>query len=182
LNAGDERGLKFRDFLMSMAEYVTCFMIFYLVRIGVHEWFHLETAILFGGEGYIIKTFFGALTVFTKMPRHPTVVAFAGGLGLGAIFFALAYWDWHDWDIEECAALLPHAFSETAYGIFEGLFLPIMGFWGAKLTIEQFLQYASIIGLAGWLVGLLIGWYLWLKTAEWLKSVTSTTEVCGLTD
>jgi len=160
--------MNVRQMLFSIAEYVTCFMVFYLVRLGVHEFFHLEVAILFGGDGYIIKTFWGASTVLTKMPTHPTVVAFAGGLGLGTIFFILAYWDWCDWDFEECSALLPHAFSETAYGIFEGLFLPVMGFWGTKLTIEQFIQYGSIISLTGWIIGLLLGLYLWLKTASWM--------------
>jgi len=43
-----------------------------------------------------------------------------------------------------------------------------MGFFGTKLTMEQFIQYGTIIGLAGWFVGLLIGWYFWLKTAAWL--------------
>jgi len=155
--------------LLSIAEYVTCFIIYLFVRLPVHEWIHLTVLRLFGGDGYIVPTFWGAQTVFTRMPTHVTIVAFAGGLGLGAIFFALAYWDWHDEDIEECAALLPHALSESFYGVFEGLFIPIIGFWGAKLTMEQFLQYASIIGVAGWLIGLLIGWYIWLKTAEWLK-------------
>jgi len=169
LNAGDKRELKFRDFLMSMAEYVTCVIIFYFVRLPVHEWFHLEVARLFGGDGYIIKTFWGAATIFTKMPTHVTIVALAGGLGLGTLFLILAYWDWHDWDIEEFSALLPHALSEVSYGTFEGLFLPVLGFFGTKLTMEQFLQYASIIGVAGWIVGLLIGWYILLKTAEWLK-------------
>jgi len=160
--------MKVRQMLFSIAEYVTCFIIFYFVRLPVHEWLHLDVARLFGGDGYIIKTIWGALTVFTKMPRHPTVVAFAGGLGLGAIFLILAYWDWHDWDFEEFAALLPHAFSEVSYGTFEGLFLPVMGFFGTKLTMEQFIQYGTIIGLAGWIIGLLIGWYFWFKTAAWL--------------
>jgi len=30
--------------LLSIAEYVTCFIIFYFVRLPVHEWFHLEVA------------------------------------------------------------------------------------------------------------------------------------------
>jgi len=154
--------------IQSIAEYVIYFILFYYVRMPVHEWIHLEVLRMFGGDGYIRATFWGAETVFTKMPSHPTCVAFAGGLGLGTIFLFLIWTDWIDGDWEEVSALLPNCLSEFSYGVFEGLFIPSIGFFGAKLTQAQYIKYGTTIGVAGWTFGLILGWHIWLSNAKWL--------------
>jgi len=164
-----ESSLKVRKMLSSITEYVVYFMLFYYVRIPIHEWIHLDVTRIFGGNGYIEKTFWGAQMVFTKMPTHPTVAAFAGGVGLGLIFLFLIYLDWIDWDVEEIAALLPHCLSEFSYGVFEGLLIPGVGLFGTRLTQAQFIKYGSMVGVSGWTFGLILGWHIWFSTAEWLR-------------
>jgi len=160
--------LKVKEMLLSIAEYVIYFTIFYFVRLPVHEWCHLSVLRMFGGDGYIRATLWGAETVFTRMPSHPTAVAFAGGLGLGTIFLFLIWTDWIDGDWEEVAALLPNCLSELSYGAFEGLFIPGIGLFGGKLVMSQFIKYGFIVGAAGWTIGLIIGWDIWLGNVKWL--------------
>jgi len=161
--------MNIKQMILSIAEYVTYFVIFYYVRLPIHEWCHLSILRMLGGDGYIRATLWGAETVFTRMPTHPTIVAFSGGLGLGTIFLFLMWTDWIDGDYEEVSALLPNCLSEYSYGVFEGLLIPGIGLFGGKLTMAEFLKYGTWIGVAGWTFGLILGWHIWLNTASWLN-------------
>ena len=152
-----------RKILLSIAEYVCCFLVYWLLRLPFHEFAHLRVARMFGGDGYIEFTLWGAATFFTKTPEHPTIVAFAGGLGTAGFFAVLLAFKYDDRDWEEIAAILPNLCGELFYGIFEGLLLPSIGFFAHKISFSAFLQWGMIIGLIGWTVGLVLGWYLWLK-------------------
>jgi len=146
--------MNIKHFVFGMLEYVFFFMAFYWMRLPCHEWFHLQTLLIMDGYGHIEYTIWGAQVVITDMPQHPTVVAFAGGLGLGLLFIAFAYWEWISNNIEPLAAVIPQAASELAYGLFEGLYLPVLGLMGQKLTIEQFRLYGLIIGGTFFFAGL----------------------------
>ena len=148
--------MSLRRVFLSMAEYVVCFAIFFILIIPIHEFCHLYILRLFGGNGYIKLSWFGASTVFTKNPSHPGLVALSGGLGVAGFYALLAYWDWIDKDIEEFASLLPFISSQLSYGIFESIYVYTMPVW-------EFVKWSDIVLVAGFIIGLLPSLYFLIK-------------------
>jgi len=146
--------MNIKHFIFGTLEYTFFFVAFYWMRLPLHEWFHLHALLAMNGYGYVEPTIWGAHVIIERMPTHPTVVAFTGGLGLGLLFTAFIYWEWISQNVEPMAAAIPQAASELAYGVFEGLYLPVLGFFGQRLTIEQFRLYGFIIGGTFFFAGL----------------------------
>ena len=113
---------------LSLAEYVVCFMLYTWFTVPLHEWIHLEVLKWLGGDGYIIKTWYGGAVIFTKPPSNPTIVALAGGLGVAILYALIFYWDYYDGDWEEAGAVLPQLFSQLFYGVFEASYIYTMPF------------------------------------------------------
>jgi hypothetical protein len=132
--------MALKNALASIAEYATCFLLYYWLTVGIHEYLHLSVLRLLGGEGHIILTAYGGAMVFDQMSTNPygfLLTSLSGGIGVAAIYALLAVWNWKDGDIEEWAALLPIAAMQLGYGIYEGVFLSILPF-------QTFLNYAWI--------------------------------------
>jgi len=151
-----------KKFIASLLEYAFFFVAFYWMRLPLHEWLHLTTLLTFGGWGYIEYAVFGAHVIIERMPTHPTIVAFSGGLGLGILFLIFLLWELHSENWEVVAAIIPQMTSELGYGTFEGLLLPVLGFFGQELTFEQFVSYSFIIGAASFFIGLAYSLYFLL--------------------
>ena len=149
-----------KAFLCSMVEFAIFFMIFYLVTTGIHEWFHLTTLKMLGGEGYIIKDVWGVTgTVFIKEPSNPFLVCLAGGIGTGLLYLAIIILNWYDKihrDFEEVAALVPFCICQLVYGIFEGFFI-------GRISIPEFYTISGIIGPTTMTIGLIIGMIIMVK-------------------
>jgi len=143
-----------KDVIWGFFEFGLTFIIAMLVTVGIHEWFHLEVTQYFGGDGYIIKTWWGAGVVWTTRPEYPQLVAFAGGLGVALFYGVWAFLDWHD-DIEQAAALMPIICSQLCYGIVEGFFI-------LDVPASVFRGYAKDALAIGWTVGFLIAVVLML--------------------
>jgi len=146
--------MNVKHLISGAVEYAFFFTAFYWMRLPLHEWIHLQALLAMDGYGYIEPTIWGAHVIIEKMPAHPTILALTGGLGLGILFAAFAYCEWISQNIEPMAAAIPQAASELAYGVFEGLYLPVLGFFGHRLTIEQFRLYGLIIGATFFFAGL----------------------------
>jgi len=58
----------FKDLTWGFFEFGLTFLIFSWFETAIHEWIHLTVTQYFGGDGYIISTFFGAGVVFTTLP------------------------------------------------------------------------------------------------------------------
>jgi hypothetical protein len=160
---------KDRDFMknryvkviFSIAEYFLTLLIFYATTVPIHEWFHLEVAQFFGGDGVIVKTVYGGAMRFTSMPDGLiglTATAFAGGIGVALIYSLIASLDWLD-DIEQFAAMIPLITSQLAYGLAEGIFL-------FSVSLQEFFDIAQIALAIGWVVGLIIS-FLYIANHLW---------------
>jgi len=131
--------------LESIAEFATCFILYYWLTVGIHEYLHLSVLRWLGGDGHIVLTYYGGAMVFDKMSTVPygfLLTSLAGGIGVALIYGVFALWNWKDGDIEEWAALLPISAMQLGYGIYEGIFLSILPF-------QTFLDYAWIPTIIG---------------------------------
>ncbi len=137
-----------KDVVWGFFEFGLTLLVCIWITPSIHEWVHLNVTQYFGGDGYIIKTVFGAGVVWTTQPDYPQLVAFAGGLGVAIIFSLLALRDFHD-DIEQAAGYIPVICSQAAYGILEGFFI-------FKVSSSVFRDYAQKALAIGWTIGLLI--------------------------
>jgi len=149
-----------KEIALRVAEYVVCFLLFTYFTTALHEWLHLSVLKWLGGDGYITKTWYGGAVVFTEMPSNPTIVAFAGGIGIAILYTILFLWDYYDNDYEEAAALLPVIGGQLAYGLYEGFFIYTIPF-------SEFMKWSEVVSVTGWTVGLLIGFYIMFK--GWIK-------------
>jgi hypothetical protein len=141
---------KLKNLLLSIIEYAVCFFLYTWFTTPIHEWCHLTLLKWYGGDGYIIKTWYGAGVVFTKPPTNPTIVALAGGIGVAILYALIFYWDYYDGDWEEAGAVLPPLFSQLFYGIFEALYVYTMPF-------QEYLKWGGILTTAGWTIGFILG-------------------------
>ena len=125
---------------------------------ATHEYFHYNVLRVLGGEGYAIFTWIGGAVVIEKIPPEPwtmTLVALAGGVGVGALLIASACWNYVSKDFEEMVAELAVGFAQLFFGVFEGLFR-----W---LPESVFTTWIQIIGTVGGLTGVALGIYLWSR-------------------
>ena len=138
-----ETSTKLKRLLLSIAEFSVCYFLYSLVSTAIHEWFHLETLIRLGGQGYIQKTWFGGVCIPTVPPQHHAWLFYlSGGLLTGLFYLALAYWDWIDEDWEEYSALHLCGWPQITYAVFEMLFID-------KLSLSQYLVWATVAQLVG---------------------------------
>ena len=151
-----------KDVVWGAFEFALTFLIFYWFTLAIHEWCHLSVLRYFGGDGYIIRTWFGAGIVFTSQPLYPQLVAFAGGIGIAIFYTFLCFMDWDD-DIESAAALIPLICSQLAYGIVEGFFI-------FNVSAKTFSRYASQALTVGWVVGLILSI---IVIVEWLVKLNA---------
>jgi len=121
-----------------------------------HDWIHLQLLRYFGGDGYIIMTWYGGCVVFTQEPTHPTIVTLGGGIIVATLYGIKAYWNYVSLDWEELAALLPHIGGQLFYGVFEGLYIYTMPF-------SEYLKWAGLVQRIGFLLGSLVSVYILLK-------------------
>ena len=134
--------------LASIAEFVTCFIIYFGLTVAIHEFMHLGVLRLLGGDGHIILTGYGALMVIDIQSSNPYssfLVGLAGGIGVALIYGLLALWNWNDAEFEEWAALIPISSMQLGYGIYEAVFLGILPF-------DTFLAYAWIPAAIGFAI------------------------------
>lgn len=143
-----------RDLIWGFFEFTATFFMLSAFKNAIHEWCHLSVLQYFGGDGYIVKSFWGVGVHFTKMPTNVTAVAFAGGLGTAAFFALLMYMDWDD-DPETAAAFPPLIFSQLFYGIIEGLWI-----FGNPALFNEYAGMASSLGSG---IGFAITLYLLIK-------------------
>ena len=106
--------------------------------LGLHEWFHLTLLQIFGGQGHIIMTFYGAAVVIDQPSTHMSLMTFAGGWGVALFFSVLAFFDWWHRDVPEWAALLPTIAGQATYGTFEGIF-------EGNIPQTQYVFYGQIV-------------------------------------
>jgi hypothetical protein len=143
---GDNLGWK--NGLASIAEFVTCFVLYFWLTVAIHEFLHLSVLRWLGGDGHIILTGYGGAMVYDKTSSNPyssLLVGLAGGVGVALIYGLLALWNWKDADFEEWAALIPISAMQLGYGIYEAVFLNVLSF-------ETYLKYAWIPSLVGFVV------------------------------
>jgi hypothetical protein len=138
-----------KSLALSVAEYITCYFIFTIITMPLHEWIHLSVARMLGGDGYIIATPFGALTVLTKTPQHFYLVALSGGILTALLFLLLFFWDVYDDDFEEYCSLIPLITSQLGYSIFEGIFV-------ASMSIDSFVAWGTAVLLTCWAIGAVV--------------------------
>jgi len=133
---------------LSIAEYAACYIIFTIMTVPMHEWVHLVVARMLGGDGYIVATPFGALTVLTKIPEHFYLVAFSGGIFTAIVYLILFIWDVHDNDVEEYCSIIPLITSQLGYGVFEGMFV-------ASMPMDAFISWGTVVLIVCWGIGML---------------------------
>ena len=131
---------------LSLAAFVAYFIGFLWLSTAIHEWLHLEVLQRLGGDGYIMKGWIGGYVVFTQDPSNPMLVAFAGGLGVAAVYAFLALWNWANFNPEEYSALLPVICGQVAYGVFEGLFI-------FSLPMAVYADWSQLVYLFGLVAG-----------------------------
>jgi len=151
-----------KQLFISIAEYAFCLTIFLFVDTGIHEWSHLTILRLLGGDGYIIKTPFGAGVVWTQMPTHPLgplIVSFGGGIGAAIIMLIIIIWDLWD-DVEEAAAAFPIFTRNLVYGIYEGLFI-------LNTPRDVYIQNGMVISNLAFVVGVGLGILLFVYKVIW---------------
>jgi len=145
-----------RDIIWGFTEFILVFIISRFTVTGIHEWLHLWATQELGGDGYIIKSIFGAGVIWTTRPEYPMIVAFAGGVGVATIFGIRIIMDWHD-DITEAAALMPIFCSQLVYGIVEGLFI-----LDAPVTFEKYAQTSLAVGSTNGFLIAVVMMLMWL--------------------
>ena len=126
--------------LASIAEFVTCFVVYFGLTVPIHEFLHLNVLRMLGGEGHIILTGYGALMkvdTYSSNPYSSLFIGLAGGIGVALIYGLLALWNWNDAEFEEWAALIPIAAMQLGYGIYEAVFVGI-------LPLNTFIAYSWI--------------------------------------
>lgn len=102
-------------------QFFILFLALSLVLNWQHEFFHLITCQIFGGEAVVrvVMPFFATdISVWPANPVHGLIVVYSGGLGVAALC-CLLWWASHR-DPE--ARIVFHAigWSQALYGIFEG--------------------------------------------------------------
>jgi hypothetical protein len=144
--------------LSTVAEILFYAIVYTMFSVATHEYLHYNVLRVLGGEGYATFTWFGGAVVIEKPPAEPwamTVVALAGGVGVGLFLLLAAYWDYVSRDFEEMLVELVIGFAQLSYGVFEGFF-----WW---LPRPEFYVYAQIVGSIGAVVGATLGSYLWAR-------------------
>ena len=147
-----------RGKLLSFAELLFYLFTYLMLGVAAHEYLHYNVLKMLGGEGYAVFTWFGGMVVIEKVPPHPwgmTLVALAGGVGVGLFLLLAAYWDYISKDFEEMTSELIVGFAQLSYGLFEGFF-----WWMPR---PEYYTWAQVAGSAGCLLGLSIGAYLWIR-------------------
>ncbi len=156
----DNLGLK--GGLASIAEFVTCFIIYFGMTIAIHEVMHLNVLRFLGGDGHIILTGYGALMVVDIQSSNPwssILIGLAGGIGVALIYGVLALWNWNDAEYEEWAALIPISAMQLGYGVYEAVFLSILPF-------ETFLAYAWVPAIICFTIVFVPAFWILVKQIE----------------
>ena len=137
--------------VFSLSKFAATFIMLLWCSASIHEWFHLTATQMLGGNGYIVRSLFhgGGSVKFTVVPSDPTLVAFAGGLGVALVFGILMLLDWIAFDTSGAAAILPIVLSQLGYGIVEGLFF-------FNMTRSQFNDISLPVMVICYGVGLVI--------------------------
>ena len=135
---------------LSIAKFATFFVVFWAVMTPLHEWFHLLLLRSFGGNGYIIKTWYGAAVNWTTQPtNHFIAIAYIGGIGVALVYVAMLAWCWYDPFLPElAAALFPWVSGQLAYGIFEGMY-------EFSMPSAQYISLGGLVFQIGVIIGLL---------------------------
>jgi hypothetical protein len=150
-----------KEKLLSSVELLFYVFVYLMFGVAVHEYLHFNVLRVLGGEGYAVFTWFGGMVVIEMPPPEPwamTVVALAGGVGVGLLLIATAYWDYVSKDFEEMVAELIVGFAQLSYGLFEGFF-----WWMPR---PEYYIWAQTVGSLGALAGVLLGSYLWTRGRE----------------
>ena len=137
--------------VLSIAEYLSCFLIYLMTTVGLHEFLHLSVLRQLGGDGYIVlHPLGGGGVVYTHFPTAANgelIVLFSGGILVFVIYTIFALWNYKDENYEELAALVPIALMQLFYGLYEGVFKP-------TLSDVNYVNYASIPAVLGFGIGL----------------------------
>jgi ABC-type uncharacterized transport system permease subunit len=147
--------------LEAFAELLFYTVAYLMFSVAAHEYLHYNVLRMLGGEGHAVFTWFGGMVVIEKLPPEPwamTLVALAGGVGVGMLLIAAAYWDYISRDFEEMLVELVIGFAQLSYGVYEGMF-----WW---LPRPEYHIYAQIVASIGALAGAAIGTYLWSRSEE----------------
>lgn len=140
--------------------FLLCFILYFWLTVAIHEWIHLSVLRSLGGDGYIMRTWYGGATVFTATPHSWLGVsgwawtAFAGGIGVALIYSLLALENWFEASAEEFVSLMPIIGAQLFYGVYEGLF-------EASLPQSAYLYYANFVVFSGFIAGFFVPvqWY-----------------------
>ena len=149
--------------IRKIVEFLTCFAIYWMIALNLHEWGHFSINKLQGGDGYVKYPHFidGQHWIITQ--GYPIWLERAsGGLVVALVLGILWYWARRtptSWDLDDEACFGIIGLIQLAYGLTEGfLYSDNAVLWGIEAGV------ATVIGGG---VGL---WYYVPKLARWWAS------------
>jgi len=163
---------EFKAKIISIVEYFIHYMVFLLVVTGIHEYFHLVTLRMLGGDGYIKLTWYGGACVPTVLPEKGLWLFYLSGGAFTALVLFLLSWLFEN-EIEERCAVLPFILNQAVYSILEATLI-------TRLPRGEYLKIAMLVGAMTHSIGILIGFLtlleymlgtevLFLKSARTIK-------------
>ena len=147
--------METKKFGLALIEFLVHYLVYAFITVGLHEYFHLQTLRLLGGDGYIRLTWMGGYCVAEVLPKHGIWLWYlSGGLFTALVLFLLSWF--MENEIEEKAAVLPFIFEQIGYGFYEMLFI-------TRLSSSDYIRYAMILNPILHFTGFAIGLYLLLR-------------------
>lgn len=128
-------------------------LVFALMSLPVHEFFHLWTLQLLGGDGVITFSWAQGYTHCLIPPCHNTVVDLAGGILTAALFLSIWVWTWRSktlFDTNLETAMFTVAIGHLAYApteLFSGWGLAA---FGVGFAIAGLVYYSKV---GRWIAG-----------------------------
>jgi len=132
-----------------ISSYIAHLLMFTLLSVGMHEFYHLAVLKLLGGEGYIRLTLWGGYVTPELAPAWGMWIVLLSGGSLTALTLAILGL-WFEDEVEERAAVLPHITTQLGYGVCEALLWP-------RLPRRHFIILMNIIAFSCFLLGGIIG-------------------------
>ena len=146
---------EFKDKVISVVEYFVHYLVFLLVVTGIHEYFHLVTLRMLGGDGYIKLTWYGGACVPTVLPERGLWLFYLSGGAFTALVLFLLSWLFEN-EIEERCAVLPFLLNQSVYSILEATLI-------TRLPRGEYLKIAMLVGTLTHSIGVIIGFLTLLE-------------------
>jgi len=145
--------------LFKAAGFLISIIIFYIMAIPLHEWFHYVAGAMEHVSGSVTYPgLFGGFYVFTPMPSHPWIIYLAGGYGVAFIYYLVWWFAWKNpskWDLDDEVAVALVGATQFGYAIGELGW----GVWNWPMWISYLLAVAG--------AGIVIAIYI-PRMIEWI--------------